>query len=385
MKVVHVTPYYPPELHYGGPPATVHELCGALSTAGVDVHVVTTTGTSAGDEPFDGVRVSRARRRTRFGFFAAIDSLLDRVLADANVCHVHSLFNWTAWRVAARARGLDRPTVVSPRGMLEAAALTHHARRKRVAWQFFDRSVLANATAIVAATADEAQTLRDRGFDSVVLPNGIYVPTSLPARGTFRASHGIPADAPVISYVGRLHPIKRLDLVADAFVRVASMRRDATLVVAGPDEAHLSVALRQRLDAFAGRVHFVGPVAGTEKWQLLVDSDTLVLCSDSESYGRVVAEALAAGVPPVVTDTCPWHVLEQERIGRFVPQRTEAMAAAIGELLSNASGRDQMGRRARVYAVTHLGWDRLVHRYIQMYESLARAPRVSALTAHTAL
>lgn len=378
MRVVHVTPYYPPEIEFGGPPATIHELCRALQTAGVDVQVITTAPV-AGEDVLDGVRVTRARRRVRLGFGAAIDRVLDASLRDADVCHLHTLFNWPTWRGSARARRSGRPTIVSTRGMLEPPARAHHKLRKQVAWQLADRQVIAHASAVVASTPTEAATLRALGVTPVVVPNGIDMP-SLPSRGGFRSMRGLPAAAHVITFLGRLHAIKRLDLVADAFLAVAARDARAVLVVAGPDEQDIWPSITQRLAPVADRVHRVGAVQAAEKWQLLADSDTLVLCSDSESYGRVVAEALAAGVPPVVAHSCPWSVLEDERMGRWVPQRSAEIADAIVGVLSDPSVHRAMSARAQTYARTQFSWDRVVARFVSLYESVRSTAHTPALS-----
>jgi glycosyltransferase involved in cell wall biosynthesis len=382
MRVVHVTPYYTPEVEFGGPPATVHELCRALRDAGVETHVVTTAAT-AGEEVIDEVRVTRVRRRTRLGFGAPIDRALDASLRDADACHVHALFNWPAWRGAARARRQGRPTVVSTRGMLEPAALAHHKHRKQLAWHLMDRRVLATASAVVAATDAEAASLAARGLTPVVLPNAIDMPASLPARGSFRTSRRIVPEARVITFLGRLHAIKRLDLVADAFVDVASRDGRAVLVIAGPDEEGIRSAVAHRLVSVADRVHWLGSISTPHKWQLLADSDALVLCSDSESFGRVVAEALAAGVPPIVTESCPWDVLESEQIGRWVPQRALAIADAVVALLSDPQKHRAMSARGRAYARAHFSWDEVVAQYVALYESVCSPAHAPAIAART--
>jgi glycosyltransferase involved in cell wall biosynthesis len=380
MKVVHVTPYYPPEIEFGGPPATVHELCRALQISGVETHVVTTSA-MARDELLDGVQVTCVRRRTRLGFLAAVDRALDVSLRDADVCHVHALFNWPAWRGADRAQRQGRPIVVSTRGMLEPSARAHHKYRKQIAWHLMDRRLLANASAVVAATDAEAASLSARGVAPVIVPNAIEMPAALPARGAFRTTHGLADDSRVITFLGRLHPIKRLDLVADAFLDVASRDPRAVLVIAGPDDGGMRPTVAHRLTAVADRVRWLGAIAAPEKWPLLADSDTLLLCSDSESYGRVVAEALASGVPPVVTESCPWSVLETEQIGRWVPQRAAAMADAIVALFSDLPKHRAMSARARAYALRNFSWDQVVAQYVALYQSVSSPTHAPALAA----
>src|SRR6476619_2677406 len=83
------------------------------------------------------------------------------------------------------------------------------------------------------------------------------------------------------------------------------------------------------------------------KWSLLAESNGLVMCSDSESFGMSVAEAMAAGVPVIVTRTCPWDEIEKIGSGFWVAQDAISIAAAIMKILSNPSQAKEMGERGK--------------------------------------
>src|SRR5262249_33937978 len=148
------------------------------------------------------------------------------------------IWNVPEWRATRAARARRRPYIVSPRGMLQNGSLKHHARRKRLAFDLIESSALAHASCLHATSHDEARELRALGFDVpvVTVPNGVDVAIASQARGGSRARLGIAADAFVVLFLGRVHPIKRLDLLADAFVRLHGVCPRAHLVIAGPDE-----------------------------------------------------------------------------------------------------------------------------------------------------
>jgi glycosyltransferase involved in cell wall biosynthesis len=100
--------------------------------------------------------------------------------------------------------------------------------------------------------------------------------------------------------LGRIHPIKRLDLVLEALAGVGGL----DLVIAGRGEPTYEARLRQRADRLGlrKRVTWVGHVSGPAKEQLLRDARGLVQASRLESFGVAVLEAMAAGVPVAVTD-----------------------------------------------------------------------------------
>ena len=380
MRVVHVSPYFPPAFQYGGPPASVLGLCKGLQRAGVDVEVVTTTAN--GDMPlppapngtdYDGVRVRYVGAAFPRRFFGArVRAPLTDALVNADLCHIHGLWNVPEWWASHLARRRRVPYVVSPRGMLQPAAMHRGRLRKAVAYRLLEGRNLRRASMLHATSDQEADALRalDLGVPIAIVPNGVDLASAEAARRGYRARLGIPADAVLVLFLGRLHRIKRLDLLADAFAAARVNRPSLHLVIAGPDEQRLLPELRARLAAHAGVVRLIDAVDGGEKWALLKDADLTVQCSDSESFGVAVVESLAAGVPAIATRTCPWRVLEVAGCGRWVEQSTGALAAAIGELADDPARRAAMSARAAAFARERYGWDGIARAMAQLYASV---------------
>ena len=111
----------------------------------------------------------------------------------------------------------------------------------------------------------------------------------------------------MVLFLGRLHPVKGLDLLLEVWGRVAYDFPDWHLVVAGPDEDGYRRSLTALADRFriSHRVSFVGPVDGESKSSLLKRCDFLVLPSHMESFGLVVLEALSYGRPAMVSKAAP--------------------------------------------------------------------------------
>jgi len=167
-----------------------------------------------------------------------------------------------------------------------------------------------------------------------------------------------------------MHRIKRLDLVADAFAALRTTNPSAHLVLAGHDEQRLIPGLTRRLSAHAPFVHVLGAVGGQDKWALLRDADVTVLCSDSESFGMTVVESLAAGIPAVVTRTCPWPEIETRECGFWVEQNAPAIAAALRALADDPASRRRMGENAMTFARERFGWDAIAQVMSRLYADL---------------
>jgi glycosyltransferase involved in cell wall biosynthesis len=383
LRVLHVTPYFAPAFAYGGPPRSILGLCRGLDRAGVLVQVFTTTANGPASLPASfseggrhaGVAVRyfpRAFPRRLFGA-AGLAPALAAQIGHCDLVHTHGLWHWPGWTAARHARRRLIPHVISPRGMLDAGSIAHHAWRKQAAYWMRERRHLEGAALLHAASDAEARTLARRvpSVSVAMLPNGVDAPADEDlARGRFRHRLGLAADAPLIVLLGRLHPIKRLDLLAAAFAEVRARYRTARLVIAGPDEDGYRGRVEPLFAPERGAVHWTGEVGEADKWALLADADALVMCSDSESFGLSVLEAMAAGVPVVATRTCPWEEVETAGCGFWVPHDAHALASALGRLLGEPAWARAMGQKGRVLARAKYSWDSIAGAMAGHYEDV---------------
>lgn len=381
MRVLHVSAYYAPAYVYGGPPRSIHALCRALRREGVDAQVFTTDANGSGRLPasvtggpdFAGVPVryfARGFPRWPIGSRPLGAALRDEI-GGYDAVHVHGLWNRVVWAAAREARRAGVPYVLSPRGMLEPAARAHRAWRKRASWTLADRHVVAGASLLHATSEAERATLAEAsgGIPVVCLPNGIE-PVPVPARAA--------GDRPLVLFMGRVHPIKRLDLLVRAFAMVRARHPRARLAIAGPDESGLVPALRTLAGRHDEAVRWIGSADDDERRALLGEATVLVMCSDAESFGMSVLEALAAAVPVVVTRTCPWADVERHGAGFWVEQDAEAIAAAVVRVLDDPAAARAMGDRGRLLAESAYGWTAIARAFAAEYERLA-APRAASL------
>ena len=367
MRVVHVTPYFAPAFVYGGPPRSILALCQGLRTVGVDVEVITTVANGPADLPassaggadnYEGIPVHYAPRAFPTAFFnASVRDPIRQALERADLCHIHGLWTVPAWQAARIARQMKVPFVISPRGMLQPAALRRRAWRKRVAFALFDRHHLMHAATVHATVEEEAAELRRivNPARIVTIPNGIDLKAADRAQTGARARFGIPADVPMVVFLGRLHPIKRLDLLVDAVSLVRERHPLTQLVLAGPDEGGLAL-IRPGLAKLGPAVHVVGALGDLDKWSLLREATVFVMCSDSENFGLSAVEAMAAGCPVVVTQTCPWREVGEQGAGLWVPQTAASIADALCKVIGDPVLAASMGERGARLVRARYGW-----------------------------
>ena len=306
-------------------------------------------------------------------YFASKDlqrALIEQV-CDADVVHVHGIWNQTSSGAMGAAVRADVPFVISPRGMLQPSALRRRALIKRFAWRLRECRRCQRAMAVHATSEVEGVALRRllQQANVVVIPNGVDLDGLQGVPGAFKSGHGLRRDDQIVLFLGRVHRIKRLDLLADAFQRVANEEGRAILVIAGSEEDPLSPATEGTLRGLGHRVIRLGHVGQRLRADLLADAALLVSCSDSESFGLGVAEALGAGVPVVATRTTPWEVLERRQLGLWVEQTPESIGSAVLELLRDPEVCSSMSQRARVFARDALSWQAAARAMISCYKA----------------
>jgi len=358
---------------YGGPAVSVARLAGALAAAGVDVGlwaadrtpteaVVLPRGTQA-----PAVRVRRlggvpAMALARFG---APDVIHDNGIW---LAHNHALAKLAGKRTI--------PRVVSTRGMLEPWAFAHKGWKKRVAFALYQRADLADAHMhhVTGPSEEASLAALHLGVPIALIPNGADLPcrrasSQPPDRGE-RA--GSPRTA---LFLGRIYPVKGLPMLVEAWARVRP--RGWRLVIAGPDEARHQEEIVRAVAAPDLRdvVSFAGALYGEVKQSALFAADLLVLPSHSESFGMVVAEALAHGVPVLTTTGTPWSGLRERGAGWWVEATVDGIAEGLRQAASKPpEALRAMGERGRAWMTADYSWEQVAKRFVRLYEGLLQAP-----------
>lgn len=359
MKLLHVVPHISAEA--SGPSYSVPRLCQALAAQG---HSVRLSCLAAGRE-VPGVALEVHPQwpfAQRFAISPVHARALARAAGEVDIVHNHSL--WSMVNVAAGwvVPGKRAKLVVSPRGTLSPWALAHSRGRKRLLWPL-QRRVLARADLLHATSEAEYHDIRARGFGApvAVIPNGIDVPASVPR---------VPSDAGyTLLFLGRLHPVKGLDRLLDAWASLERQFPQWQLVIAGKGEpAHEAEVKAQAARLGLQRVRFPGPLYGQDKAAAYRAADLFVLPTHSENFGMVVAEALAHGCPAIVSKGAPWSGLEQEGCGWWIDHDVPTLQASLSYAMRlPESERRAMGVRGHAWMEREFGWASIAARMSASY------------------
>ena len=381
MKVLHVTPTMSEEA--GGPPVALSGLTTALAAVGVDCEILTTMGgrfhrppVGVADAPIHACPASRLSRLWN-SHSPMLADFVGKHLTEFDIVHVHELWHYPGFVACRAARRRGVPYLWSLRGGLDGVALRQKAVRKWLYMTLVQRRLLNSAAALHALTSVEAAHATALGVDTpvTVIPNGVAsnLKQAIDELGTGAYVGRLPqlAGRRVILFLGRLTANKGLDVLARSFIDI-TRRYDAALLIVGPNEGDTQ-ARATRLLTEAGvidRVTFTGALAGNDKLAALACADVFVLPSYAEGFSNAVLEALAAGLPVVISEHCNFPEVAERGAGMIVRNDPREIGSAVSTLLGDEVRREEAGRNGHRLVQERYGWPTVAEAFADLYRSI---------------
>lgn len=357
MKICQIVPSL--EEQHGGPSRSVHDLSAALAAIGHEVELLATVPGRGMTRSFGGlaVRIYPRNWPRRICRSAGLKARLRE--GEAELIHHHALWLRTlhyAHRTAVRRKV---PLVVSARGMMSEWAWEHHHSRKHLARRLIHPGALEAVTGWHATSEAEAQEIRSRGFDQpiCIAPNGVSEPAAeslVSARGRWRQLCPSAADRPVALFYSRFHRKKRVLELIDLWLERAPS--EWLLLLVGIPQEYTPESLEEYAERHGAQGRVVA-FSGAGRPPPFAVASLFVLPSHNENFGLAISEALAHGIPALVTDTTPWSGLNTNGAGWCVPweQFPAALQAATSEAPERLQERGQIGR---AWVLREYTWER---------------------------
>jgi glycosyltransferase involved in cell wall biosynthesis len=366
----------------GGPPMVVSRLAAAQAALDVEVTILSSVPRPGQDTVIPGLRRLPGGEKVTLELVPG-DGLIEdltarragrvarRLVKQADIVHLAGVWDPILLAAAREARRADIPYCVAPHGMLDPYALTQSRLKKRLALMAGVRAMLNKASFL--QTLNRAERTRMSPLALIpqpeIIPNGISFEefAELPPSDEFHRSHPELRGEPYILFMGRLHLIKGLDYLADAFAIVARQIAPLRLVMAGPDAGYKDEFARRITElGVADRVHFVGPLYERPKLAALAGASLFCQPSRQEGFSIAITEALAAGVPCVVTEECRFPEIAELDIGAVTPLDSEAIATGLIGVLGR-NDRERIGARGRELVKSAYTWPLVARRSIEIY------------------
>jgi glycosyltransferase involved in cell wall biosynthesis len=364
-------------------------MCRALTQEGVDTLIATTDADGPRYLPIPHGRIVayqqvptiifRRQYSEAFKYSHPLARWLERYVGRFDVVHIHAVFSHACMAAAAACRRHSVPYVVRPLGSLDPWSLQQKRLPKRVLWYLGARHTLAAAAAIHYTTAEERRLAEEalglrRG---VVIPLGVEASLLDAARPQAEFRHQYPSlgEAPYVLVLSRLHPKKGLELLLDAFLGVTQSKEFEPwrLVIAGDGEPDYVGRLRRvladrRAHDSSLPVVFTGWLEGQARTAALRGAGLFALVSRQENFGLAVVEAMACGVPVLVSE----HVnLAREIVGAtagwVVPFELGTLRQTLAQALHDAGERARRGAAGRQLVVTRFSWPSIAAQLVELY------------------
>lgn len=303
-----------------------------------------------------------------------------------DVLHLHGLWGPDLTYAAAAARKAGVATIWQSHGMLIRWALNHKKWKKKACLAVGLQRQLNAADGFIAMTQDELETSvyppscpPQRRF---LVPLPVEIPAQMPDRTALgakgRERYGLPTDAFVFAFLGRLHLVKRVEMTIDAFAAALPKIGNARLLLLGKGETdEYEQGLREQCKRLGvtDSVVFGGWLTNDIKPEGLAAADALVLNSVIESFGYVLFEAMGAGTPVLVTDSI---LLSKEfskaRAAMVTQNTTEALSQGMIDM-ARAKDRPAAAARARQWAMESFSPRAVGEKFLQAYSEVTRGKR----------
>jgi glycosyltransferase involved in cell wall biosynthesis len=388
VKVLSVTPALDPEM--GGPSTTSVNAAIAERRAGLeptivfagDARSVTSTAPARARLDAAGVQVlmfPRARGVSRsvvsrWGISRQMSVWLLRNTRRYDVVHVHYVWAWSTLIAAIAGARARRPVVMTPHESLTRFNIERRSgsdnskARLRTQAKLCMRTFLMRYIDLIAMTSDleHADSVRPTER-AVVIPYPVVVnPPQEPATE--------PQFPPlVVGYIGRLHPKKNVEVLLRA---VAALGISANVIVCGDGDPAYRAQLHELVDelSLTARVEWRGHVDAAGRANLFAESHVVAMPSTYESFGMAAAEAMAAGVPVIVSRTTGVApVVEKYECGKLVEAgEVDELRAALADIAGDPSWR----RRARINSLraawATYSYDSYGRKMAAIYDELAK-------------
>jgi glycosyltransferase involved in cell wall biosynthesis len=380
LKILIVIPAYYPALDFGGPVPVARELARRFAERGHEMTVWTTNlyskgkklGNKTEERSVDGIRVVYFNSLIRYrwvGITPDVYRYLRREGERFDVIHVYGYREFLTLAVTRWAARNGKPYVLQSMGTV--GRMSRSMSKKLLYDTVLGRGILKNAAKLIAKTPLEKNQYLTAGVEPErisVIPNGMDIPEEIDELegGEFRSAYGLSKEDPLVLFLGRLHPVKGVDLLVRAFRRLEGR---AQLAIVGPDEGPRE-ELERMVESVGirDRVVFTGPLYDEQKWAAYLDADVYVLPSAFENFPRSVLEAMSCRTPVIITDRCGIAAEIRDVAGLVVPYEEGALLKAMERLVDNPELRERMSEQGLRLLDERFSWPPIVEELENLYE-----------------
>jgi len=381
MRILHVVASLSSE--WGGPTKVVTELTEKLAEKGIEITIFSPfkKGEELNIIKPKGVKLQLFPQdffidKLWTSFSLDFARTIKQNVHKFDIIHIHEIWHYPNYIASRAAKRASKPYLITIHGTLEPWCLNYKAFKKKIYSLFIQRRILREASAIHAITNEEVKHIRTFGADNsiIMIPNGIDPKKfiNLPPREELESFYPKIKGKRIILFLGRIHPIKGLDLLAKAFEKIAREWDNAYLMIVGPDSEGYKIKIEKMLESegVLSRVIFTGMLNGYEKLAALSRADICVVPSYSEVRSIVALEAMIYKLPVIITHQCQFQEIAEYGAGIIIEPDPKQLVEALNKLLNNPKLCKRMGENGRKLVLEKFTWDKIADKMIKVYEEI---------------
>lgn len=355
LRILIVTPFFPPAWSYGGPVRVTYDHARELAKREHNITVATTdvldakhrfsgpTSIITKMENFSVIRfrnVSNFLAKRNLHLPIGFSKWLQKNITNFDLVHLHDFFTQQNIISEKLCQKKKIPFVLTTHGVLDPYRLKILAKPKKIFLHLY-KNILNNADKILALTEKEKKDLENLGTPAekiTIVPNGIsketqpveFNPTS------FLKKYDV-QDQKFFLFLGRIHKIKGVDILIKTFAKITHHFPEYKLVIAGPDEGFLTFAKKMAQDLkLQNKIIFTGILAGAEKMNAFKSAKLFIMPSVHEPFGLVALEAGFLGTPVIIMKNSGLApTFAKYQAGLLAKTNKDDLAQKIEEALNN--------------------------------------------------
>ena len=267
---------------------------------------------------------------------------LKKDLALSDVVHIQAIFNTPTPAALRQAKKLNKPVLLSPRGVLGDWIMGNGNPMKKCWLKFFIKPFASYVHWHATSEQEKEEILTHYPEATVhVIPNGIDIEKiqkeiTSADKSIFEFYAKQKVEGPVIVSMGRVHAKKGYDILIKSFKLLLQDFPKALLFIAGQDEGEQRKLeqLIQKLD-LKGKAFFTGPLDKKKKTNFLANADLFALPSHNENFGNVYLESIACGTPIIASTHTPWKEATEYSCGLWVENTKDDFYKAMKTVLQH--------------------------------------------------
>lgn len=320
-KILHTVPEF--GIKKGGVSTSIYDLISSVREQGGDVDIVSLAPGDRSDKVIgqgeSWIKILENDSKTPIAYSGNLREFIRN--SNYDLYHTNGLWLYANHITMKIARSKNKPYVITAHGMLYPSALSCSKWKKSIMKKIWFSTDIRNASCIHATCDAEYGHIRDFGYEGpvAIIPNPARIPDYVDPLSAKIKETFFPKDRrsiKKIGFLGRLHPIKRVERIIQGVDLLGNLKNDVELLIIGKGDNQYEQYLNKEVERLGLKnVRFCGFLDGKQKFEILSQLSVLFVPSESENFGMIVTEALACGTPVMASLGTPWKILNDKKCG----------------------------------------------------------------------